>query len=60
MELSEWLSVLGGGLFCGVKILKRFYGWATWVAERKERMAGMAAPGVKPCSNQRDKIDRFF
>lgn len=60
MELFEWLSVLGGGLFCGVKILKRFYGWATWVAERKKELREWRLQGVKPCGNQRDKIDRFF
>ena len=60
MELSEWLSVLGGGLFCGVKILKRFYGWATWLAERKKEWRERRWGGVKLCAPERGKIDRFF
>ncbi len=60
MELFEWLSVLGGGFFCGVKILKRFYGWATWVAERKKELREWRLQGVKLCGNHGDKIDRFF
>ena len=51
MELFEWLSVLGGGLFCGVKILKRFYGWAAWVAERKKELREWRLQGVKPCGS---------
>lgn len=60
MELFEWLGALGVGLFGVVKILKCFYGWATWGAERKKEWREWRLRGVKPCGNHRDKIDRFF
>lgn len=59
MELFEWLFAGSVGWRL-IKSLKRFYAWASWLAERKKEWRERRWGGVKLCAPERGKIDRFF